>query len=265
MQDTISQSAKCPGERQWCDGDTRQVRVVGADLSQEMTHGQRGPIEKKVALQRPGGRTFQRKAKWWNLKRCCFCCVAKSCPTLLWPHELQPTRLLCPWDFPGKNTRVGHHFLLQGIFPTQESNPHLRHCMWVLYHWATWEDRRRDDWEWRKSTKSRATEEGPSPYLTIWELLEVEPSFLILSTSQCLQNQGLSQIRGCILESPGNLTQHGWLHQSGGSLGHGVSERRPPGNSNVHSKQLENPELGYLWSSVTPLPPGGLGLTLSLI
>ena len=30
-----------------------------------------------------------------------------------------PTRLLCPWDFPGKNNGVGCHFLLQGIFPTQ--------------------------------------------------------------------------------------------------------------------------------------------------
>ena len=29
------------------------------------------------------------------------------------PHGLQPTRLLCPWDFPGKNTGVGCHFLLQ--------------------------------------------------------------------------------------------------------------------------------------------------------
>ena len=38
----------------------------------------------------------------------------------LWPHGL-----LCPWNFPGKNTRVGCYFLLQGIFPTQGSNPHL--------------------------------------------------------------------------------------------------------------------------------------------
>ena len=44
------------------------------------------------------------------------------------PHVLQPTRLLCPWDSPGKNTGVGCHFLLQGIFPTQESNPGLPHC-----------------------------------------------------------------------------------------------------------------------------------------
>ena len=37
----------------------------------------------------------------------------------LQPHELYPTRLLCPWIFPGKGTRLGCHFLLQGIFPTQ--------------------------------------------------------------------------------------------------------------------------------------------------
>ena len=41
------------------------------------------------------------------------------------PHGLYPPRLLCPWDFPGKNTGVGHHFLLHGIFPTQGSNLHL--------------------------------------------------------------------------------------------------------------------------------------------
>ena len=36
-------------------------------------------------------------------------------------------RLLCPWDFSGKNTAVGRHFLLQGIFPTQGSNLCLLH------------------------------------------------------------------------------------------------------------------------------------------
>ena len=43
----------------------------------------------------------------------------------LWPHGLQPARLLCLWDFPGKNTGAGCHFLLQGIFLTQRSNPRL--------------------------------------------------------------------------------------------------------------------------------------------
>ena len=49
---------------------------------------------------------------------------AQLCPTL-GPQRLQPPRLLCPWDFPGKNTGVGCHFLLQGIFPAQGWNPHL--------------------------------------------------------------------------------------------------------------------------------------------
>ena len=43
----------------------------------------------------------------------------------LWPQELQPTRLLWPCKFPGKNTGVGCHFLHQGVFPTQGSNSHL--------------------------------------------------------------------------------------------------------------------------------------------
>ena len=47
---------------------------------------------------------------------------------------LQPTRLLCPWDSPGKNTRVGCHFLLQGAFLTQGSNSGLLHSEQILYH-----------------------------------------------------------------------------------------------------------------------------------
>ena len=54
-------------------------------------------------------------------------------PDSLWPHGLQPTRLLCSWDFPGKGTGVGCHFLLQGIFPTQGLNPGLLNCRQILY------------------------------------------------------------------------------------------------------------------------------------
>ena len=43
------------------------------------------------------------------------------------PHGLKPTRLLCPWDFPGKNTGASCYFLLQGIFLTQGSNSYLLH------------------------------------------------------------------------------------------------------------------------------------------
>ena len=49
----------------------------------------------------------------------------------LQPHELQPFRLLYPWNFPGKNTGGGCHFLLQGIFPTQGLNLQLL----CLLHW----------------------------------------------------------------------------------------------------------------------------------
>ena len=44
---------------------------------------------------------------------------------LLRPHGVHPARLLCPWDFPGKDTGVGCHVLLQGISQTQGSDPRL--------------------------------------------------------------------------------------------------------------------------------------------
>ena len=52
---------------------------------------------------------------------------------ILWLHGLYPASLLCPWDFPDKNTGMGCHFLLQGIFLSQGSNPGLLHCRQILY------------------------------------------------------------------------------------------------------------------------------------
>ena len=57
------------------------------------------------------------------------------------PPGLQPTRLLRPWDFQGKSTGVGCHFLLQGIFPAQGSNPglpHYRQTLYLLSHQGIW-------------------------------------------------------------------------------------------------------------------------------
>ena len=63
------------------------------------------------------------------------CSVAQSCLTLCDPMGcMQPARLLCLWDFPDKNPRVGCHTLLQGIFPTQELNPGHLHGRQILYH-----------------------------------------------------------------------------------------------------------------------------------
>ena len=58
-----------------------------------------------------------------------LCVHAQLCLTLWGSHGLQPARLLCPWDSPGKNTGVGCRFLLQGIFPTQGLNQCLLHLL----------------------------------------------------------------------------------------------------------------------------------------
>ena len=47
--------------------------------------------------------------------------------------SLQPHGLYSPWNFPDQNTGVGSLSLLQGIFPTQGSNPRLPHCRRILY------------------------------------------------------------------------------------------------------------------------------------
>ena len=60
-------------------------------------------------------------------------CVSHSVGSnSLQPHELSTARLLCPWDSPGKNTGVGCHSLLQGVFQTQGSNPGPLHLE-ILY------------------------------------------------------------------------------------------------------------------------------------
>ena len=75
--------------------------------------------------------------------------ILRDIPEVMWSrsvmsdslrtHGLYPTRFLCPWDFPGKNTGVGCHFLLQEIFPTQGLNlglPHSRQMLYRLSHLA---------------------------------------------------------------------------------------------------------------------------------
>ena len=62
-----------------------------------------------------------------------YVCVL-SCSVMsdsLWSHRLQPARFLCPWNFLGRNTQVGCHFRLQGVFLTQGSNTYLL----CLLHW----------------------------------------------------------------------------------------------------------------------------------
>ena len=107
-----------------------------------------------LVLPQPQGQTAQRQSGgkrllcFFHLKDNCFtefyCFLSNinmnqpyiykkwkwSCSVVsdsLQPHGLEPTRFLCPWDFPGKDTGVGCYFLLQEIFPTQGSNLGLTH------------------------------------------------------------------------------------------------------------------------------------------
>ena len=65
-----------------------------------------------------------------------FCCKRKvkwSESHSVMSDSLRPHGLYSPWNSPGQNTGVGSISLLQGIFPTQGSNPGLLHCRWILY------------------------------------------------------------------------------------------------------------------------------------
>ena len=64
----------------------------------------------------------------------CVCLVAQSSLTLCNPLDYSPPGSSVHGDFPGKNTGMGCHTLLQGIFPTQGSNPGLPHGRQILYH-----------------------------------------------------------------------------------------------------------------------------------
>ena len=83
-------------------------------------------------LKKPNSQKW--RGKWWYqwlgdwrkgkvMIKGCVCESRSVVSDSLRPHGLQPTRLLSPWDSPGKNTGVGCHALLQGIFLTQGSNP----------------------------------------------------------------------------------------------------------------------------------------------
>ena len=96
--------------------------------------GQLGPVDQiQPTLQML--QSSQAKNRFYIFKQLekqkCSCSVMSDS---LQPHGLYPARLLHPWDFPGKNSVVGCHFLLQGIFTTQGSNPGLPHCRWTPYH-----------------------------------------------------------------------------------------------------------------------------------
>ena len=86
-------------------------------------------------------KSYMLKSCFYFFKLCCLlqrlsvCLLNLSVVSgSLQPHGLLPARLFCPWDSLGKNTRVGSHSLLQGIFLTQGLNLDLLNCKQILYH-----------------------------------------------------------------------------------------------------------------------------------
>ena len=63
-----------------------------------------------------------------------LCSDTQSCLILCDPMDYRLPGSFVHGDSPGKNTGVGRHALLQGIFPTQGSNPGFPHCRRILYH-----------------------------------------------------------------------------------------------------------------------------------
>ena len=85
---------------------------------------------------------------------CDVCLVTQSCPTLCDSTDYCLPGSSVHGDSPGKNTGLGCHPLLQGIFPIQASNPGLPHCRWILY----------------------CLSHQGSPRILQWELIYVVPS-----------------------------------------------------------------------------------------
>ena len=117
-----------------------------------------------------------------SLRLGCYVLNRSVMSNSIWPYALQPSRLFCPGDYPGNNTVVGCHALLQEIFLTQGLNPHLLHWQvdsLPLSHlgsprWAgllskvcdgdsCWNAVWRGYSQWRRSTPVDGEDRGRSP------------------------------------------------------------------------------------------------------
>ena len=75
-----------------------------------------------------------------------FLCKSTVDTLSLNPKDLRPQGLYSSWNSPGQNTGVGGLSLLQGVFPTQGSNPGLPHCKQIIYQLSHWRSIRILEW-----------------------------------------------------------------------------------------------------------------------
>ena len=123
------------------------------------------------------------------------------------PHGLLPVRLLCPWDSLGRNTGVGSHSLLRGIFPAQGSNPGPPHCRWIRYHLRHQESPRILEWVAypfsRRSSRPRNQTEFPA--LQVDSLPAELPGKILVQGRECNRRRQWHPTPGLL---PGK--SHGW-------------------------------------------------------
>ena len=111
----------------WLAGITNSMTWVWVNSASWWWTGRPGVLWFMVSQR--VGHDWATELNWYMM--CVSVCACSVMSDSLQPHGLYTARLLCPWDFPGRNIGVGYHFLLQGIFPTQGSNSYLL----CLLHW----------------------------------------------------------------------------------------------------------------------------------
>ena len=124
----------------------------------------------------------------------CVCVSQAVISNSLQPHRLYPTRLLCAWNSPGKNTGAGCHFLFQQIFPTKGSNPGLLHYRQILYHLSHREAHKMVQLLWCSSWHGRTY----TSFYSAISLWRIHPTIIfphvcmgIGSLQRCLQYQNI--------------------------------------------------------------------------
>ena len=100
--------------------DQKKKKKREREREREISSNYQEKILLKYIFSKPG---YSSDLCIYSINPILCCLVAKSCPTLCDPMDCSPARLLCPWDFLGKNAGVGCHFLLHGDLPEPGIEP----------------------------------------------------------------------------------------------------------------------------------------------
>ena len=187
--------------------------------------------------------TWEAPVSLWKWK------VSESESHSVMSDSLRPHELYSPWNSPGQNTGVGSLSLLQGIFPTQESNQGLLHCRWILYKLSHQGSPRILEWvaypfSSRSSRPRNQTEVSciAGRFLVLpWAIREAMGWYQredMLGIWQNVMERPISESSQTPVEGRKSTTQYFWKHGIG-VLGRGGS----------HQVNLEAYSRQWIWTS----------------